>query len=44
VLWFDRSMEQDWRVNSSRGSLAAFRDVAANSLYGGPKPAPATSR
>lgn len=35
VLWFDRSMEQDWRVNSSRSSLKAFRNVAANSLYGG---------
>ena len=27
VIWFDRSMEQDWRVDSSQASLQAFRDV-----------------
>ena len=31
VLWFDRDMEQDWRVNSSSSALQAFRDVASSS-------------
>ena len=42
VLWFDRDMEQDWRVNSSSSALQAFRDVASSSLYGGPDPAPSS--
>ncbi len=41
VVWFNRSMEQDWRVDSSPASLRAYRDVVASSLYGGPEPAPA---
>jgi Glycosyl hydrolase family 26 len=40
VIWFDRSMEQDWRVDSSPASLRAYRDVVSNSLYGGADPAP----
>ncbi len=40
VIWFDRSMEQDWRVDSSPASLRAFRDVVSSSLYGGANPAP----
>jgi len=43
VLWFDRDMEQDWRVNSSSSALQAFRDVASSSLYGGPDPAPSST-
>lgn len=35
VVWFDRQKEEDWRVDSSRRSLAAFRAVARTSLYGG---------
>jgi beta-mannanase len=44
VIWFDRHMEQDWRVDSSRGSLRAYRRVVANELYGGSAPAPAVAR
>lgn len=40
VIWFDRSMEQDWRVDSSPASLRAYRDVVSSSLYGGADPAP----
>jgi hypothetical protein len=40
VVWFDRSQEEDWRIDSSSGSLAAYREVVASSLYGGPNPAP----
>ncbi len=40
VMWFNRWMEQDWRVNSSDASLRAFRTVVSSSLYGGPDPAP----
>ncbi|HYY74547.1 MAG TPA: glycosyl hydrolase [Solirubrobacterales bacterium] len=43
VVWFDRWMEEDWRVNSSQESLQAFQDVVSSSLYGGPDPAPATT-
>lgn len=35
VVWFDRDMEQDWRVNSSSTSLAAYREIASSKLYGG---------
>jgi beta-mannanase len=38
VVWFDVQKEADWRVDSSPASLAAFRTVAASSLYGGPVP------
>jgi hypothetical protein len=41
VVWFDRSQEEDWRIDSSSGSLAAYREVVGSSLYGGPNPAPA---
>jgi beta-mannanase len=44
VVWFDRSMEQDWRVDSSQASLAAYRDVVSNSIYGGPDPAPSVAK
>ncbi len=35
AVWFDRTKETDWRVNSSSSALAAFREVAASPLYGG---------
>jgi hypothetical protein len=35
VLWFDWRMSQDWRVNSSAASLAAFRKVVGSPLYKG---------
>lgn len=35
VVWFDRNQEQDWRVNSSSASLAAYREVASSKIYGG---------
>jgi hypothetical protein len=38
VIWFNRDMEQDWRVESSRASLAAYREVVASTLYGGDVP------
>src|SRR4029079_789672 len=44
VVWFDRSMEQDWRVDSSPGSLDAYRDVVSSSVYGGPDPAPSVAK
>jgi hypothetical protein len=34
VVWFDADKENDWRVNSSRGSLDAYRKIAAAPLYG----------
>jgi hypothetical protein len=44
VTWFDRNFsavgEQDWRIDSSDASLAAYREVVSNSLYGGTEPAP----
>jgi beta-mannanase len=43
VIWFDRDMEEDWRLDSSQSSLQAYRDVVSNSLYGGPDPAPSTA-
>jgi hypothetical protein len=36
VVWFNKSQEDDWRINSSDASLEAFREVANCSLYGGP--------
>jgi hypothetical protein len=41
VVWFDRDQEEDWRIDSSPSSLAAYREVVASSIYGGPNPAPA---
>ncbi|HSK50803.1 MAG TPA: glycosyl hydrolase [Solirubrobacterales bacterium] len=38
VVWFNVRKEADWRVDSSPAALAAFRTVAASSLYGGPVP------
>lgn len=38
VIWFNVQKEADWRVDSSPAALAAFRTVAASSLYGGPVP------
>lgn len=38
VVWFNVQKEADWRVDSSPAALAAFREVAASSLYGGPVP------
>lgn len=41
VVWFDRAQEQDWRIDSSQASLAAYREVVASTIYGGdvpPKP------
>ena len=38
VVWFHRSKEADWRVNSSEGSLEAYREVAGSCLYGGELP------
>jgi glycosyl hydrolase family 26 len=40
VVWFDRDQEENWRIDSSASSLAAYREVVASSLYGGPNPAP----
>jgi hypothetical protein len=44
VIWFDRVMEQDWRIDSSRSSLEAYRDVVSSSLYGGPDPVPSVTK
>ena len=33
VVWFNRDKETDWRVESSKESLEAFRKVAASPLY-----------
>lgn len=41
VLWFDRDAEEDWRINTSSASLAAYREVVASTLYGGNVPPPA---
>lgn len=35
VIWFDDSKETDWRVNSSKAALQAFRAVVASPLYSG---------
>lgn len=43
VIWFDRSQEEDWRIDSSSTSLEAYREVVASTLYGGtvaPAPVP----
>ena len=33
LMWFDWTMEHDWRVNSSTTSLAAFQSVVASPEY-----------
>jgi beta-mannanase len=33
VVWFHAEKEQDWRVNSSRSSLQAYRKVVASAQY-----------
>lgn len=38
VVWFDRTQEEDWRIDSSVASLAAYREVVASTLYGGTVP------
>lgn len=38
VVWFDRNQEENWRIDSSASSLAAYREVVASSLYGGTNP------
>jgi Glycosyl hydrolase family 26 len=38
VIWFDRNQEEDWRIDSSQSSLAAYREVVASTLYGGTVP------
>jgi Glycosyl hydrolase family 26 len=40
VVWYDRNQEENWRIDSSASSLAAYREVVASSLYGGPNPTP----
>lgn len=35
VIWFDRDAEEDWRIDTSSSSLAAYREVVASTLYGG---------
>jgi hypothetical protein len=40
VIWFSRDQEDDWRVDSSPASLAAYREVVASTLYGGSVPPP----
>lgn len=43
VVWYDRSQEENWRIDSSASSLAAYREVVASSIYGGPNQAPAAA-
>jgi mannan endo-1,4-beta-mannosidase len=38
VVWFNKSQEDDWRINSSTASLEAFREVANCTVYGGTQP------
>jgi glycosyl hydrolase family 26 len=38
VIWFNRTQEDDWRLNSSQASLDAYRAVVNCSLYGGAGP------
>ncbi len=35
LVWFDRRKKADWRVNSSRASLAAWRKMASSKAYSG---------
>jgi hypothetical protein len=36
VVWYSERKETDWRVDSSPGTLAAWRAVVASPRYGGP--------
>ena len=38
VVWFNRTQEDDWRINSSQASLDAYRAVVACTTYGGTEP------
>ena len=38
VVWFNSEKETDWRVDSSAGSLAAYRAVARSPIYQAPAP------
>jgi hypothetical protein len=38
VVWFNRTQEDDWRINSSQASLDAYRAVVNCSIYGGAGP------
>lgn len=38
VIWFNKSQEEDWRVDSSQASLDAYRSVVACATYGGSQP------
>jgi glycosyl hydrolase family 26 len=38
VVWFNRTQEDDWRINSSQASLDAYRAVVNCSIYGGSGP------
>jgi hypothetical protein len=38
VIWFNKSQQEDWRINSSQASLEAYRAVASCSTYGGNLP------
>ena len=44
VIWFNENKETDWRVNSSRASLDAYRKVAASDLYRDRLPGTVTRR
>ena len=35
VVWFNRNLECDWRVNSSSGALGAYRESVNNAYYSG---------
>jgi hypothetical protein len=43
VVWFNRTQEDDWRINSSQASLDAYRAVAACTIYGGAGPCDGTT-
>ncbi len=38
VIWFHEDKEEDWRIDSSAGSLAAYKQAAAAPVYGGRLP------
>jgi hypothetical protein len=38
VVWFNKTQEDDWRIDSSQASLDAYRAVVNCSLYGGTGP------
>jgi beta-mannanase len=35
VIWFHENKEADWRVNSSKAALKAYREVVSSPLYQG---------